>query len=32
MIESLSEDSVMLHYWANRGLDKLGVSMVYVKP
>jgi len=32
MIESMSEDSVMLHYWADRGLDKLGVSMVYVKP
>ena len=32
MIEAMSEDSAMLHYWADRGLDKLGVNMVYVKP
>ncbi|MEW5940506.1 MAG: HEAT repeat domain-containing protein [Chloroflexota bacterium] len=32
MIEAMSEDSAMLHYWAERGLDRLGVSMVYVKP
>lgn len=32
MISALSEDSAMLHYWAQKGLDRLGVSMVYVKP
>lgn len=32
MIEAMSEDSVMLHYWAERGLEKLGVNMVYMKP
>jgi HEAT repeat protein len=32
MIESMSEESVMLHYWAERGLEKLGVNMVYMKP
>ena len=32
MINALSEDSVMLHYWADRGLERLGVNMVYVKP
>lgn len=32
MIESMSEDSVMLQYWAERGLEKLGVNMVYMKP
>jgi HEAT repeat protein len=32
MIESMSEDSAMLQYWAERGLERLGVNMVYVKP
>ena len=32
MIESMSEDSIMLHYWAERGLERLGVNMVYMKP
>lgn len=32
MIASLSEESVLLHYWANAGLDRMGVNMVYVKP
>ena len=32
MIEAMSEESVMLHYWAERGLEKLGVNMVYMKP
>ncbi|MBV6395624.1 MAG: hypothetical protein HFACDABA_01202 [Anaerolineales bacterium] len=32
MIESMSEDSAALQYWAERGLEKLGVNMIYVKP
>ena len=32
MIESMSEDSAMLQYWAQIGLEKMGVNMVYVKP
>jgi HEAT repeat protein len=32
MIASLSEESVLLHYWANAGLDRMGVNMIYVKP
>ena len=32
MIESLSEDSAMLHYWAEAGLERMGVNMVYLKP
>ena len=32
MIEAMSEESAMLHYWAERGLEKLGVNMVYMKP
>lgn len=32
MIESMSGDSAVLHYWAERGLEKLGVNMIYMKP
>lgn len=32
MIESMSENSAMLHYWAESGLERLGVNMVYMKP
>ena len=32
MIESMSESSAMLQYWAQIGLEKMGVNMVYVKP
>jgi HEAT repeat protein len=32
MIESMSENSVMLQYWAESGLEKMGVNMVYLKP
>ncbi len=32
MIAAATEDSAMLHYWAEKGLDKLGVNMVYLKP
>ena len=32
MIESMSEESAMLHYWAEAGLERMGVNMVYLKP
>lgn len=32
MIESMSENSVMIHYWAEAGLERMGVNMVYMKP
>lgn len=32
MIESMSENSAMLQYWAEAGLEKMGVNMVYLKP
>jgi HEAT repeat protein len=32
MIESLGEQSAMLGYWAEKGLERLGVNMVYIKP
>jgi HEAT repeat protein len=32
MIESMSENSAMLHYWADAGLERMGVNMVYLKP
>jgi HEAT repeat protein len=32
MIAAMAEDSAMLHYWADAGLERLGVNMVYMKP
>ena len=32
MIEAMSEESAMHHYWAEAGLERLGVNMVYIKP
>ena len=32
MIAVMSEASAMLHYWADAGLERLGVNMVYIKP
>jgi HEAT repeat protein len=32
MMNSLSEESAMLHYWAQEGLNRLGLNMVYIKP
>ncbi len=32
MIEAMSEESAMLQYWAETGLERLGVNMLYVKP
>jgi HEAT repeat protein len=32
LMKSLSEDSALLQYWAQEGLERLGLNMVYVKP
>ena len=32
MIEAMSEESAMLHYWAEAGLERMGVNVVYLKP
>jgi HEAT repeat protein len=32
LMKVLEEDSAILQYWAEKGLDKLGLGMVYIKP
>lgn len=32
MMKAMGEDSAILHYWANEGLERLGLNMVYIKP
>jgi HEAT repeat protein len=32
MMEALDVDSAALHYWADVGLERLGLNMVYIKP
>ena len=32
MMKSLSEESAVLQYWAQQGLERLGLDMVYIKP
>ena len=32
MMTALDEDSVMLNHWAEEGLERLGLNMVYLKP
>lgn len=32
MMDSLEEDSAALQYWAQEGLERLGLNMVYLKP
>ena len=32
LMRSLSEDSAVLQYWAQEGLERLGLDMVYLKP
>jgi HEAT repeat protein len=32
LMEALQADSVLLQYWAEQGLDKLGLGMIYIKP
>ena len=32
MMKTIEEDSAMLRYWAEAGLGRLGLDMVYIKP
>jgi HEAT repeat protein len=32
MMRTLSEESALMQYWAQEGLNRLGLNMVYVKP
>ena len=32
LMAALEEDSVMLKHWAEEGLERLGLNMVYLKP
>ena len=32
MMSAIEEESAMLRYWAEEGLEKLGLNMVYIKP
>jgi len=32
MMKALNEESVVLQYWAQRGLERLGLDMIYMKP
>ncbi len=32
LMKALGEDSTIMQYWAEHGLDKLGLGMVYIKP
>lgn len=32
LMKVLEEDSTILHYWAENGLNRLGLGMVYVRP
>lgn len=32
MMKAIEEESAMLRYWAEEGLERLGLNMVYVKP
>jgi HEAT repeat protein len=32
LFEALGDDSAMIEYWANEGLERMGVGMTYFKP
>jgi HEAT repeat protein len=32
LMKSMNEDSAVLQYWAQTGLERLGLDMVYIKP
>ena len=32
MMKLIQEESSLLQYWAQEGLEKLGLDMVYIKP
>jgi hypothetical protein len=31
-MNAIEEESAMLRYWAEEGLERLGLNMVYIKP
>jgi NADPH-dependent ferric siderophore reductase len=32
LFEALDSDSMLIEYWANEGLERMGVGMVFFKP
>jgi len=32
LMSALEDDSVMVQHWAEEGLERLGLDMVYLKP
>jgi HEAT repeat protein len=32
LMQAIQQDSALMTYWAEQGLDKLGLGMVYLKP
>ncbi len=32
LLKAAESDSAMLNYWANEGLERLGLNMIYIKP
>ncbi|HTP02732.1 MAG TPA: HEAT repeat domain-containing protein [Anaerolineales bacterium] len=32
MMKAIEEESAMLRYWAEQGIERLGLNMVYIKP
>ncbi len=32
LMQALEQDSPAMHYWAEQGLDRLGMGMVYIQP
>jgi len=32
LMQAMEQDSPAMHYWAEQGLDRLGLGMVYIKP
>jgi HEAT repeat protein len=32
LFKALDEDSALMEYWANEGLERMGVGMVFFKP
>ena len=32
MMQAMDEESILLHHWANEGLERLGLNMIYLKP
>jgi HEAT repeat protein len=32
LFEALDSDSMLMEYWANEGLERMGVGMIFYKP